>query len=421
MASGQADREVAARTAELRATIQQLRSELEQCQRAEATLRFLAEANSLIAPSLDYDSTLQTVAHVAVPFLCDYCIIDLLPAEGAPRRVAVAHRDPAQEALLSDIWRRFQLAADGTSPIAMVVRTHQPLVCGSVPEPSTWGTIRDDDLLPRIDALGAPSSWMTVPLLARGRMLGTLSFARTRPARHYGSNDLTLAEEFARRATIAIEQAELYEQAQEVAVLQERQRLAHDLHDAVTQMLFSASLIAEVLPRVWERDHDKGRQHLEDLRLLTRGALAEMRALLLELRPTALTGASLDDLLQQLAEAFTGRTCISVALTIEDGRSSVNGSLPPDVQITLYRVAQEALSNISRHARARRVAVQLRVQPAQVELRISDDGKGFDPTQIAADHFGLSIMRERVAAIGGVLSIDSHPGQGTAVAVRWRE
>src|SRR6266540_5965736 len=136
MASGQADREVAARTAELRATIQQLRSELEQCQRAEATLRFLAEANSLIAPSLDYDSTLQSVAHLAVPFLCDYCIIDLLAADAEPRCVEVAHHDPAKENLLRHVWRRYHIAADGPPSLATVVRTRQPLLVASVPEPS---------------------------------------------------------------------------------------------------------------------------------------------------------------------------------------------------------------------------------------------------------------------------------------------
>jgi len=255
------DRQVAARTAELQTAIAQLRTELEERRRAEAALRFLAEAHSLIAPSLDYDSTLQSVAHLAVPFLCDYCIIDLLAADAEPRCVEVAHHDPAKENLLRHVWRRYHIAADGPPSLATVVRTRQPLLVASVPEPSTWGAILDDELLQLIQTVGLPSSWMTVPLLAHGRLLGTFSFARTQPARRYGPDDLALAEELARRAMLAIEYAKLYEQAQEVAVLQERQRLAHDLHDAVTQMLFSASLIAQVLPRIWERDPDRGRQH----------------------------------------------------------------------------------------------------------------------------------------------------------------
>lgn len=415
------DRQVEARTAELQATIQQLRRELVERERVEMALRFLADANNLIAPSLDYESTLQTVAHLAVPFLCDYCIIDLLPIDEAPRRVGVAHRDPTKEDLLRDLWRCCPTVSDGSSPIATVARTHQPLLLGHVPEPSPEDLIQDDEFLQLIHAVGYPRSWMTAPLLAHGQLLGTFSFASTQSVRRYGPDDLALAEELARRATVAVEHARLYEQAQEVAVLEERQRLAHDLHDAVTQLLFSASLIAQVLPRMWERDSVQGRQALEDLRLLTRGALAEMRALLLELRPTALTSAGLGELLQQLTEALTGRTRIPVALTIEDRRSVAGAPLPPDIQITFYRVAQEALNNISKHADARRVTVELWVEATRVELRIRDDGKGFNPTQTAADHFGLSIMCERIAAIGGSLSIKSQPGQGTEVLARWIE
>ncbi len=110
--------------------------------------------------------------------------------------------------------------------------------------------------------------------------------------------------------------AQLYEQAQTLATLQERQRLAQNLHDAVNQSLFSAGLIAEVLPRLWERDSAKGRQSLEDLRRLTRGALAEMRGLLAELRPEVLIDSELGDLLHQLGNAFTGRTNIPVAVTV---------------------------------------------------------------------------------------------------------
>ena len=111
-------------------------------------------------------------------------------------------------------------------------------------------------------------------------------------------------------------QRDLYEKSRALAALQERQRLAQNLHDAVNQSLFSAGLIAEVLPRLWDRDQVEARQSLEDLRRLTRGALAEMRALLAELRPSVLTDSSLGDLLRQLANAFTGRTNIPVSVNI---------------------------------------------------------------------------------------------------------
>jgi signal transduction histidine kinase len=197
-------------------------------------------------------------------------------------------------------------------------------------------------------------------------------------------------------------------------VTAERSRLARDLHDAVTQTLFSASLIADVLPRLWERQPAEGRRRLEELRQLTRGALAEMRALLLELRPAALIEASLADLLRQLADAMTGRARIPVQVTVEG-----QGTLPPDAQIVFYRIAQEALNNIAKHAGATRATLQLRFEAESVELSILDDGQGFDLSLVAPDHLGLGIMRERAATIGAGLQVVTRPGAGTQVIIRW--
>ena len=173
---------------------------------------------------------------------------------------------------------------------------------------------------------------------------------------------------------MAIENARLYEQAQQAAVLEERQRLARELHDAVTQTLFSVSLIAEVLRRLWQRNRDEGQRRLDELRQLTRGAQAEMRILLMELRPTALTEAKLDKLLRHLSEAFIGRTRTPVALKVEG-----HYPLPPQVQVGLYRITQEALNNVVKHAKASQAVVTLGYRPQQVELHIKHDGCGFGP------------------------------------------
>ncbi|MGD8997876.1 MAG: two-component regulator propeller domain-containing protein, partial [Anaerolineae bacterium] len=156
----------------------------------------------------------------------------------------------------------------------------------------------------------------------------------------------------------------------EKAVTAERSRLARELHDAVTQTLFSASLIAEVLPRMWTKFPERGRQQLEEVRLLTRGALAEMRSLLLELRPEALVKASMDDLLRQLGRATTGRTGVPVAVMTE-----IESPLPPDVQVALYRIAQEALNNAAKHAEASQVDVHFQHQAGWATLSIRDDGQ----------------------------------------------
>jgi signal transduction histidine kinase len=220
------------------------------------------------------------------------------------------------------------------------------------------------------------------------------------------------------RTALAVQNARLFEQAQQAAVLEERQRLARELHDAVTQTLFSASLLADVLPRLLERNPAEASRRLEELRTLTRGALAEMRTLLVELRPSALEETPLADLLQRLTEAATGRTHLQAVTRVS---GPCTRQLPAEVQIVLYRIAQEALNNIVKHARAQNALVELAyTSAARVRLRISDDGCGFDPEAVPAGHLGLGIMRERVASIGARLRIDSREGEGTHIEVTWR-
>ena len=221
---------------------------------------------------------------------------------------------------------------------------------------------------------------------------------------------------------------EYTKRAEELAVLQERNRLARELHDAVTQTLFSASLIAEALPALWERDPETGQERLAMLRQMCRGALAEMRTLLLELRPSALVDTSLEDLLHQLGEAVTGREGVPVTVEVEG-----LCELPADLHVALYRIAQEALNNVVKHAKAGQVAVRLccvsRVPSSssreggrpgmQVELVIRDDGRGFELDDVSPDHMGLGIMRERAVSVGAQLTIISQTGRGTQVTVIW--
>jgi signal transduction histidine kinase len=199
------------------------------------------------------------------------------------------------------------------------------------------------------------------------------------------------------------------------AVTAERSRLARELHDAVTQTLFSASLIAEVLPRLWAKDPERGQQQLEEVRLLNRGALAEMRSLLLELRPEALAQAKMDDLLRQLGRAMTGRTGVPVSVS-----ANVQCPLPAEVQVALYRIAQEALNNAAKHAEASQVEVRFRCDADQATLSIDDDGQGFDVDNIPPGHFGLGIMQERAVSVGAVLEIESEIGVGTRIRVAWQ-
>jgi signal transduction histidine kinase len=163
---------------------------------------------------------------------------------------------------------------------------------------------------------------------------------------------------------------------------------------------------------LWERKPQEALRRLAELRELTRGALAEMRTLLLELRPSALVEAEIGDLLRQLAESITGRARVPVTVDVTG-----ECRLPPDVKVALYRIAQEALNNVARHAGASQAAVHLRCQPDAVQLQISDDGRGFDVSSIPPDHLGVGIMRERAESIGATLEIESQAGQGTRVTL----
>lgn len=204
------------------------------------------------------------------------------------------------------------------------------------------------------------------------------------------------------------------EEMQEKVAASERNRLARDLHDAVSQTLFSASLIAEVLPRLWDKDRDEGNRRLEEVRQLSRGALAEMRTLLFELRPAALAEAELGDLLQQLADTITGRARLPVTLEI-----SGKMVLPAEVKVALYRIAQEALNNVAKHSGAKEAKVKLECRQNRVSLKVSDNGKGFDKRALPPERLGIGIMKERASAVGAGLKIESNIDHGTRVSITW--
>jgi PAS domain S-box-containing protein len=279
----------------------------------------------------------------------------------------------------------------------------------------------------RVDSLfGYVHSWLGVPLAVKGAVVGLMTLQWSAP-RGLDEREMSLAQAFAGQLAVAVENARLHQQAQELAALKERQNLARELHDAVSQTLFSASLAAEVVPRLWEKDREIGLQSLDEVRQLTRGALAEMRTLLLELRPSALVQTELAALLHQLAEAASSRARIPVEV-----QADPHCPLPADVQVALYRIAQEALNNVAKHAGAHQVVVGLHCVPLAsagggedtatgVELSVADDGCGFDA---AAPHhggkgLGLGIIRERAEAVGAALEISSEVGLGTRVTVTW--
>jgi two-component system nitrate/nitrite sensor histidine kinase NarX len=310
----------------------------------------------------------------------------------------------------------FRIRLQSPETLAALFNGHRPIRIGDVrsdnPQAQFLRSLLDDGAAVLLEGM---QSWMWVPLAVKNRIMGGVGMAHKKQ-NYFTPHYADLALSVANQAAITMINAELYEHAQALAVLEERQRLARNLHDAVNQSLFSAGLIAEVLPRLWEKDHEEGRRSLEDLRRLTQGAMAEMRALLAELRPSTLADAELGDLLRLLGNAFTGRTNIPITVSVVG-----QGTLPAEVQVAIYRICQEALNNVAKHAGASKLEIVLKHENNAVELSIHDNGRGFDPERTTSGHYGLSMMYERAEAVGAHLSITSQPGYGTKLTIHWRE
>ncbi len=259
-------------------------------------------------------------------------------------------------------------------------------------------------------------STIMVPLLTHGKAIGVMAIATDQGDREFTPGEISLAETIAVDIAAAVENSRLLEQAKVGAAIEERNRIARELHDSVTQTMYSVSLVAEALPRVLERNLDEAKRNAGYLRQTTLGALAEMRTLLFELRPDSLAKARLNVLLQQLADALTGRTRVPVEVMIQ-GQATV----PAGVKIALYRIAQEACNNINKHAKASRAWLTLQREPDRVILVIRDNGQGFNPAAVPAERLGLRIMRERAVAIGANLTLESAPGQGVQLTVTWAD
>jgi len=264
-----------------------------------------------------------------------------------------------------------------------------------------------------------------VPLQLREQVLGFLGLELSEGDRTMADEETNMIGIFSTDIAQLIESARLFEQTKLLVVQEERDRLARELHDSVTQALFSANLVAEILPELWRRDPDRAMLSLEKLQHLMRGALAEMRTVLLELRPASVIKTPLGELLAQLTEAVTSRSGLQFQLFIEN-----IPLLPELVQLGFYRIAQEALNNVIKHAQARLVSVSLRETQfppdkngqvgREVKLVIQDDGVGFYMEAVQPSRFGINIMRERAAAISATFHLEGEPGHGTLVSLIWQ-
>jgi PAS domain S-box-containing protein len=392
---------VTIQNAQLLAETQKYADELEQrvFDRTQE-LSALYEVSAVASSSTDLETTLAQVTKIIIEAVeGDSGGIHLLDEEN--KNLILAYQQDVPQRTIE----QRQVVPIGDSLLGKVLENGEPIyVSNALHEPGV--SIRFTESY----------SWQGVPMRASGKDIGVFSILGKPGRPGFSEDEISLLTSMVEQAAAVVESARLRKQSEFAAALEERQRLARDLHDAVSQTLFSASVIAQTLERLWERDPELVRQNLVELERLTRGALAEMRNLLFELRPAALEQADMVELLQQLADGFTGRTHAKINLVFND-----RNHLPFDVRAAFFRLAQEALNNIIKHARAQQAWINYFSEVGHARLVIKDDGRGFDLNNIQTGRLGLEIMQERAMAIGASLVIDSQPGEGTQVEITWHE
>lgn len=300
------------------------------------------------------------------------------------------------------------IAAMGPLP-----RTHGLL--GAMLEPS--GSHRTSDIRadPRFrgwwpSAHPQMRSFLGVPIVARGEVLG--AFYLTDKDGGFSAEDQRLIERLAAHAAIAIENARLHERARELSTVEERNRLARELHDSVSQKLFGLVLTAEAAATLLDRDAGAAREQVARLGELARDARTELRELIFELRPPSLEEEGLAATLRKHVDVLRRVHGREIELRIAAGAA-------PAGEREVLRIAQEALANAIRHAEAERIELRMETRDERVVVTVADDGRGFDPAApgLRSRRLGLTSMEERARALGGTLSVVSRPGEGTTVTL----
>jgi len=371
----------------------------------DTALRAMSDAVLTIAAERRVDAVLQKLADAARSLV-----------DARYTAIGIPDGDGGFATFITSGMTDVQYEALGELP-----RTHGMLgAMLQTPEPYRARNIQDDA---RFEGWPAEHpnmrTFLGVPIVSRGEVIGAFYLTEKKSPRgaDFTDEDEELIRTLAAHAAIAIENARLHERSRELSTIEERKRLARELHDSVTQTLFSIGLTAEAAAELVDADPAGAREQLGHLQELTRTAMGEMRSLIFELRPAELEMEGLAAALRKHVDVVRRLHAQEIELTVEGDRR-----LPPDVERGLLRIAQEALGNAVRHSGAQRVTLSLAARDSRVSLRIADDGRGFDPEDAVtrSRRLGLTSMRERAEALGGTLAIDSEPGRGTAIEVEVR-
>ncbi|MBA4383150.1 MAG: hypothetical protein C0410_00290 [Anaerolinea sp.] len=378
------------------------------------------ERRRLVAASLR--GTLSALnSNLHIDKLLDFIVNQALPLLSADAAAIYRLNLNGELSIQSVVGLPLEYIKSAYVSLGKIALIKQPSFCTNLADFLNEPGLRPEQICAIDEIIKRYRSILSVPIEIRDESYGVLSLFFIR--RHKLNDDeLDLAIDFSNQAALAIDNARLRILAQQDAVNQERNRLARELHDSVIQNLFSASLIAESLPKVIQRDPEKGYEGLSELQLLIRGAIAEMHSLLLELRPRDLEDARLEELLKQIADIASGRLRKPVVFSCK-GQTI----MPVDVRLTFYRMAQEAINNIVKHAEANTISISLTCEGDSLDgickkaiLTITDDGRGFIESNDFSNHLGLSIMKERAESIGAKLSIKSQLNHGTTIQLKWK-
>jgi len=385
-------------------SVQLLERRVEQRTRELSTL---LELSNKLASTLEMEPLLGLILEQLAQAI-DYTGATVLISEGDSLQ-AKSHRGPVPPSMVNQM----RLSLEQVKTFWSVMLRHKPLIVDDAQADTEQAESyrRATSVFPDV-ATNYVRAWMGIPLLAQERLVGALSIGHKHP-NTYTSRHADLALAIANQAAVAIENARLYEQARRLAVLEERQRLARELHDSVSQALYGIGMSANTARALLERDPEQAAGPLDYAISLAEAGLMEMRALIFELRPDSLDKEELASALTRQAMALRARHNLHVQTDF-----CQEPVLPFETKEALYRIAQEALNNIIKHAQASRVDLNLENCEGEIILHIQDDGVGFDPQAGYPGHLGLHSMHERATQLGGRLIIQSTPGAGTSIRVQ---
>jgi nitrate/nitrite-specific signal transduction histidine kinase len=386
--------------------IERMQARLE---RQNRELLGLHEAGLDVAGELGLDLVLQKVVDHATELLgARYGALSVPNPAGGIDAFITSGITPEQRALIGPL-------PVGHGLLAIVLKEGQRL--------------RTADLTRDPRAVGFPPhhppmrSLLAVPVVSGGRVLGNLYVAEKQSAPAFGDDDEDALVRFATQAALAIENARLHRRVRELAIAEERERIAREMHDSLAQVLGYVNTKAQAVQELLARGQtERASAQVGQLGEAARVAYADVREGILALRTSLGAGRGLLDALAEYLERWREQSELDAKLTVQPSGASLE-RMPPAAELQLLRIVQEALANVRKHAAARHVEVRITVQPALVETVVVDDGRGFAAhrARVSDDrlpHFGLATMRERAESVGGTLEVISGPGEGTRVVVR---